>query len=331
MIRRWTLGQPTAEEKPMRRTSRTSHNKGTGVLLIFFALVIVGVGLLVIRPDMIRQGGTFPFEYWVVMAATSVPLLAFGAVLVWRGMRVDQIYKTGLQGEATVLASDQAAFGLGSGSEHDHSVTPIMKLVLRVTVPGHAPYEAKANEIAPGVRALQMQPGATLPVRVDPKKLSRVVVDWDRSTAATIGHLGVQGLTLPGIQLAGVQLPGAVLPMANPAATTDATAPAPALPVVPHTGAESADSLRATVSQIGLPGTATIDTVMPAGIGPDGRQIFVVGMWVHIGGPEPLRVENAPTAVESHLAHKVAVGAKVPVRVAQVGAAQATVLLWDEA
>jgi hypothetical protein len=53
-------------------------------------------------------------------------------------------------------------------------------------------------------------------------------------------------------------------------------------------------------------------------------------MWVNTGGPAPMRVDNAPAAVEPHQAHKVVVGATVPVRVAQVGSNYATVLLWDE-
>jgi hypothetical protein len=264
------------------------------------------------------------------MAAAALPLLLIGAVLVWRGLRVDQTYKTGLAGEASVVSSNQAAFGLGSGDDSDHRVTPIMKLVLRVTVPGHEPYEAKVNEIAPGVRRLQLQPGATVPVRVDPKKLSRVVIDWDRGTAATIGQLGLQGLV--GIQLStiGVQPPGAVPAVAMPTSAAALVTPMPVLPSVPYTGTETSESLRAKVAQVGLAGTATIDAVVPAGVGADGRQNFVLGMWVDVGGPAPIRVDNAPTAVESHLAHKVTVGAKVPVRVAQIGAAQATVLLWDE-
>jgi hypothetical protein len=260
------------------------------------------------------------------MVLTAGPLLIMGAVLVARGLRVDQTYKDGLAGEATVVSSDQAAFGIGSGDDMDTRVTPIMKLVLRVTVPGHEPYEAKVNEIAPGARRFQLQPGATLPVRVDPKKLSRVVVDWDRGTAATIGQLGARGLTLPGLQL-----PGAVPVLAMPMGAAAVATPVPVLPVVPYTGTESPDALRATVRQVGLPGTATIDGVVPAGTGADGRLNFVLGMWVNIGGPVPMRVDNAPAAVEPHLAHKVAVGATVPVRVAQIGAAQATVLLWDEA
>ena len=50
---------------------------------------------------------------------------------------------------------------------------------------------------------------------------------------------------------------------------------------------------------------------------------------VPAGLPAPLRVDNAPTAIEAHLAHKVVLGAQVPARVALAGGTQATVLLWD--
>ena len=126
--------------------------------------------------------------------------------------------------------------------------------------------------------------------------------------------------------MAGVALPVlATLGGAMPART------GPALPTLTVTGAESPDALRAAVRETGLAGRATIDAVVPAGSAPDGRKAFVLGMWINMGAGTPLRVDNAPTAVEDRFVHKVTVGATVPVRVALVGSAQATVLLWDEA
>jgi hypothetical protein len=85
------------------------------------------------------------------------------------------------------------------------------------------------------------------------------------------------------------------------------------------------------VRQIGLAGRASISSVVPAGTGADGRHNYVLGLSIDVGSGVPMRVDNAPAAVEPQYAYKVTVGATVPVRVAQVGAAQATVLLWDEA
>jgi len=101
------------------------------------------------------------------------------------------------------------------------------------------------------------------------------------------------------------------------------------MPYIPYSGTESPEELLAAVRQIGLPGTATIDAVVRAGAAADGRQNFVLGMWILAGLPSPLRVDNAPTAIDAHLADKVVVGAQVPVRMALVGGTQATVLLWD--
>jgi hypothetical protein len=57
--------------------------------------------------------------------------------------------------------------------------------------------------VAPGVRRFQLQPGASVPVRVDPKKPSRVIIDWDRATAGAMGQVSALGLALPGLQIPG--------------------------------------------------------------------------------------------------------------------------------
>jgi Protein of unknown function (DUF3592) len=292
------------------RTSMTSHGKTAGVLLIFFAIVVVVVGLFIL-PSVPAPGDQYPTWGWFLTVGIAVALGLPGVLLLARGLRADRIYKIGLPGEATVISNEQAAFGIGSSDSNDYRVTPIYKLVLRVSLPGEAPYEAKVNEIAPGMRRYQMQPGATLPVRVDPKRRSRVVVDWERQAP-----VAVAGLVPGAMGLAGLGIP---------------VQTGPTLPVVSYTGTESPESVRATVRQIGLVGTASISSVVPAGTGADGRQNYVLGLSIDVGGGVPMRVDNAPAAVEPRYAHKVAVGATVPVRVAQVGAAQATVLLWDEA
>jgi hypothetical protein len=285
-----------------------SHGKTAGVLLIFFAIVVIAVGFFILPPAV----SAYPLWGQALAAGGALVLGGAGAWLLTRGLRADRIYKIGLPGEATVLSSEQAAFGIGSSNSNDYRVTPVYKLVLRVSLPGEAPYEAKVSEIAPGVRGYQMQAGASLPVRVDPRRRSRVVVDWDRQGAVA----AVGGLMPAAMGLAGLGIP---------------VPTGPTLPVVTYTGTESPESVRATVRQIGLAGTASISSVVPAGTGADGRQNYVLGLSIDVGGGGPMRVDNAPAAVEPQYAYKVAVGAKVPVRVAQVGAAQATVLLWDEA
>jgi hypothetical protein len=94
--------------------------------------------------------------------------------------------------------------------------------------------------MVPGVRRFQLQPGATVPVRVDAKKLSRVVIDWDRHTAGAMGQLGALGLALPGLSL-----PGGAPVAAAPLVAT--------MPSVQYTGTESPEALRAVVREAASP------------------------------------------------------------------------------
>lgn len=319
----------------MGRTSTSSHGKGIGVLAIVLGgfFLVVGIGAFLVFASSPQLKGVA--WVWLIMAVLAVAALGFGVFLVRRGRREDKVLKSGLEGQATIVALTETGMGIGSGIPTDHSYTPICQVQLRVLVPGHPPYDATVREIVPLVRRLQLQPGMSVAVRVDPKQLSKVVIDWGKGATTTAAPpmpgMAMPGMAMPVMAAPGVGMAGGGMPVlvmlggAMPAQT------GPALPTLTVTGAESPDALRAAVRESGLAGTATIDAVVPAGAAPDGRKAFVLGMWINLGAGTPLRVDNAPTAVEDRFVHKVTVGATVPVRVALVGSAQATVLLWDEA
>lgn len=311
--------------------SRSSSRVGLVLILLALALVVAG---------SLQTG--LPKVVWVAVAVITVGLLGAGGYLLFRGMRVEYVHRSGKAGQAVVVSVAQAGYGVVD--EDRGGVRATYKLVLRVTVPGLPAYRAKVTETAAGVRARQLRPGRTLPVRVDPRTPSRVVIDWDRQTAAMLSTLGAHGLSIPGILLPGAPasqpalvpppppppVPPPLPPPVDPYTVPVSSAPVPPImPSIPYAGTESPEELLAAVRQIGLPGTATIDAVVSAGTAADGRQNFVLGMWILAGQPAPLRVDNAPTAVDAHLAHKVVVAAQVPVRLALVGGTQVTVLLWD--
>jgi hypothetical protein len=233
----------------------------------------------------------------------GVVILALGIWAIVRGVREDRVLQTGEAGEATVVKLQQTNSGVGGGGETPGPITPIYKVHLRVELPGRQPYETVVREIVEFHRLFQLQPGTRLPVRANPKKLRQVVIDWDRQGAVASALASF--------------VPSAV--------------PVLSLPSVTLTGTETPQVLRAAVRAAGAPGTAVIDAVSPAGTAPDGRRIYLLSMWITMSDGARLRVDNTPNAVESANAHKVVVGASVPVRVALAGGAQATVLLWEEA
>jgi hypothetical protein len=54
---------------------------------------------------------------------------------------------------------------------------PTITLALDVTLPGRAPYRAEARQQVGRLVIGQLEPGATIPVRVDPDDESKVTVD----------------------------------------------------------------------------------------------------------------------------------------------------------
>ena len=54
---------------------------------------------------------------------------------------------------------------------------PTITMELDVALPGHDQYRAQARQVVGRLVIGRLQPGATVPVRVDPEELANVVVD----------------------------------------------------------------------------------------------------------------------------------------------------------
>ena len=103
--------------------SRSSSR--VGLVLMLLALVLVIAGSL--------QTG-LPKVVWVAVAAVTVGLLGGGGYLLFRGMRVEYVSRSGKAGQAVVVSVAQAGYGVVN--EDRGGVRATYKLVVRVTVPG---------------------------------------------------------------------------------------------------------------------------------------------------------------------------------------------------
>ena len=103
------------------------------------------------------------------MAALALLLpLALVALYAHRHGRT----RTEVAGVATVLGVTDGRLTMGD--------RPLVRLALRVEVPGVAPYDTEASALVPpGGRAF-LVPGARLGVRVDPQSPGTVAVDLSR-------------------------------------------------------------------------------------------------------------------------------------------------------
>jgi hypothetical protein len=82
------------------------------------------------------------------------------------------IVATGVAGRATVVSA--AATGLV-----DSEGRPVYDLVLTIEVPGRSPVQGPARTGIPVDRVTQLEPGDTVPLKVDPANPSVMTVDWD--------------------------------------------------------------------------------------------------------------------------------------------------------
>lgn len=309
----------------MARTSTSSFGKFAGIfticLALFFAATGVGVFLLFLAEDV-------GFAWiWLAIAVLCIPCVGFGIHLVRRAVREDKVFASGLSGEATIVELTQTGTGVGTATwDGGGGITPIFAITLQVTVPGHPAYQAKVREIVSPMRQMVLRPGLVVAIKADPAKLTRVVIDWDKGAGSMVSSgVGMPGLFQfqPGAGAPGFGMPGHGSPVVPGGGV-------PGLPSLSLTGTESSDAIRAKVREVGARAVATIDAVSPAGQAGDGRQIYLLGMWVQFEDQPPQRVD-APSAVEDRFQYKVTVGRTVPVRAALAGGAQLTVLCWDEA
>ncbi|MCV7075141.1 hypothetical protein [Mycobacterium szulgai] len=100
---------------------------------------------------------------------------AVGAIRRWM-QRNPTIRGDALTGTAQVLSMKRAGW-----LDNDHR--PYLRLKLGVQVPGQEPYEVTVQRSVDSVYLSRVQPGATLPVQVDPVNPQIVRLIFDQSIA----------------------------------------------------------------------------------------------------------------------------------------------------
>lgn len=79
------------------------------------------------------------------------------------------VQETGLSGEATITS-------LSEGGPYVND-RPTITMDLEVELPGQERYSAQARQVVGRLVIGRLQPGATIPVRVDPEDPAKVTVD----------------------------------------------------------------------------------------------------------------------------------------------------------
>jgi hypothetical protein len=165
--------------------------RGTTRILVLFGVtfVLVAGGIMVVvwrmtssavdtatrsrDPAAIAStlGDTILWTIVPIVVITAGGLIVF-FVLMRRFMGADRrLLATGIPGSALVLDVRD------TGVTINH-VNAVLEARLQVTIPGRAPYEASAEVTLGRMSWGALQPGMTVPVKVDPANPARVAIDW---------------------------------------------------------------------------------------------------------------------------------------------------------
>lgn len=201
----------------------------------------------------------------------------------------------GVAGRATILSVKR----LGAPSGPDAH----LELHLDVDVSTRPRYVLRHRLHVPLVLLPSFIIGSTHPVRVDPNDRDRIVLQWRRPDVPAI--VTMDPITRPRPETLGE------LDDARSASGLRVPSPFKAGAQTSYT----VEQLRAYLAEHGLPALATIDAVEDSHriVGDD--HLFSIVLTVRAAGRAPRQGPAALTAVPERAAHKVRVGAKVPVKV----------------
>jgi len=161
---------------------------GTGMLLVFVAWVpiIIWQSSVEWAPKLMGEAryeavmATYVVQVLAVVSAAGMFLAGMYFLLrpvfdVFKGMNARaQLRATGLPGRATVVSLGESSGG-GTVTINDQ---PLLSLTLEVDDGFGDPYVVAFETVVPRYAVPRIQPGETIPVKIDPDDRQQVAVDW---------------------------------------------------------------------------------------------------------------------------------------------------------
>jgi hypothetical protein len=162
-----------------------------GVFAMAGAMVLAIVGVEELAPKIMRPEtyarfvGGYGDDAVIGLGIASFVTYVFAYVFAvfWKpmasclGFNRRRILRTGRPAAATVKRIGESSQG-GVITVNDQ---PYLNLVLEVNDGVHPPYEVSFDTIIPRYAVPQFQPGAVIPVKVDPNDPDQVAIVWDGS------------------------------------------------------------------------------------------------------------------------------------------------------
>jgi hypothetical protein len=279
-------------------------------------LIAVGVLQLVLGAGFALALGTMPYAGpWMlltgaVLGVVGLALVAGGVVSLRRARDQDRISATGIPATGQITGLTQTGMQVNE--------QPVIAIEMLVHAQGRAAYPVRVREVVPLLLLGSLQQGS-LPLRVDPAKPDRVVIQWDQvgigpvplAPNAVPSYLAPYGPGAPPGPGAAADETLAQVAAAMPAATG-------AAPVFakPAQAGLSIEQLRAHLRANGIAGVARIDQLADSGSTVGDERLFTMTTTVFV--PEQIPYTSGPSAamVPLEKVPRIAVGVELPVKVA---------------
>lgn len=150
-----------------------------GWLLIVAGVGVVGVGI-VADPDATNPA---PVVMGVVLAVLG--LLVLVAVRIGLLGWSKRVQREGIEGTGEVIEVRDTRTSVNKAA--------LFEVVLMVSLPDDEPYRARAKILLPRHQFAALQPGVVLPVRVDPDRPDRVVIDTSGERGTPVDEPAASG------------------------------------------------------------------------------------------------------------------------------------------
>lgn len=140
------------------------HKRVLGAVVAVTAAVFIWVALIATRPP----GGDMPYEVAVLVFGYGF-LLGIALLSGQRGSRADRrLYARGHEGWAVITSVRHLA--------DTNTTSDLSELQLKLTVPGSECYSGRLVRALDPYERHVLVPGATVPIRVDPRNRDRIML-----------------------------------------------------------------------------------------------------------------------------------------------------------
>ena len=280
-------------------------------------MMIMGVFFLVLGAGLAFALGGIPYAGGGMLLTGGIFIIVGGSLavigfMINRGAgSTDAVLASGVSGTATLTGVTQTGMYLNE--------QPRIKMDMLVQLPGQTPYAAEHSEFVPLILLARVQPGATLPVKVNPAQPGKVVIDWQGLSAAGMPAMAAAAPGMMAPPPAASMGPGSGMDESLAqvqAALAGSGAAVPPSYATPDQAGYTVDQLRAWLRANGVEAQAHVDFLEDTGKIVGDERLYTMEMTLMVPGASPEKLQRSAAMVPVAAMARLRQGMTLPVKVA---------------